>query len=1006
MRFALAFFLALFVSQTCAEVPWRPMLQGLLERQYYDVAIDYLESLGQTAKCPDDLKNQIDLQIALVHFEALSQGKAPLGTEYHFARAKNALQRFLQEHPDSEEAYLANRDLGKLLLEELRQLTVRIHAAGITSAQQESLRNQAEEKYADAEKLLRQAERIAYNTAKTLRDDPSAKTDPARAAKRDAANMQVLEVRGLLAGLPRQRAKIYPRGSVEYRQFMEDAAFLCKEVVQKYGDYTGSLDAKLMEAQSYFDLGEDHQARILLRELNVLSPTTPQFRAILAEAFPLMLELNLKEPTPENLVDSRQRILRWTEQTTPSQRSNPFYAKANLLAGETYLKLAQNEKNDDSPGAKQYRTLAVGYLNAVAATSPESKEALKLLASLTDASSISVTPEIPETFADAKLQAERKFQEFLLAERTPVETSDPHEIARAEMYRNQIAAQAIEAFRAALAFDADAADLNAIRVKLATVYWSQGRWEEVIVIGDYLMKHYAATTYGPQGADFSIKAARRLFLDEFAYAKKTQATPDPATRQRFEKTYDTIVARWETFPVGQEAISLRIETELDLGSLEQAKKFLETIPADSDRRATAELKFGLAIWALYVKSPASPEEDQTKNDSPLDEARLYLEKGLAAKRLAVQSGAAINFTTVSACVVLAQIELANKNPQAASRILSDPDFGPMMLLDQQRQRTATFPIFSSPDWNGMFKSQILTVAIRTALDAEQYDQAKMLVERLDSLLTEEPLEIYVALGKLLDSRLKFLQSDNRTAEFESLATTFDAFLNMFQKLVDSRKADVNETALLWLADTYYRLGDEAVVSLIEPVEPPERAVAYFEQAESLYESVAERSSQADALLRFKLALVRRGQGKYGDAYEILADLIRESENRLNVQMEAARTLQLWGKADKDLYVKAIVGDGVKKPDGHYEIWGWNWIIRKTSTNLEKYRSEFFEAHFNKTVCRLLLVRELSGPDAERQLEGAKNDLNRLEQLHPNFGGDPWTARFAELRRFAARLASR
>ena len=930
------------------------MVLGLMQRRYYDVAIDYLESLGQAAKCPDDLKNQVDLQIALVHLEALSQGKAPLGVEVHFVQARNALTRFLKERPDSEEAYLANRCLGKLLLEELRQLTVRIHAPGTTAAQQESFRDQAEEKYAEAENLFQQAERIAYNTAKTLRDDPSVKSNPGKAVKLDAAYMQVLEARVQLAGLPRERAKIYERGSAEYQRSMEEAAFLCKAVVQKYANYTGSLDAKLLEAKSYFDLGKYREARILVTELNVLNPTTPQFRAILAEAFPLMLELNLQEPTAENLVDSLERILRWADSTTPDQRNDPFYAKANLLAGSTYLKLLHDEKNGDSKNARQYRSCAMEYLHSVAAGSPESQKALILLAPLSETSSHAVTPgeplESPASWGDARQQVERKFQEFLLAERMFSTATDSREKKQRESYRNQVAEQAIHILRAASDFDGiDASDRNTMRMKLATVYWSLNRWEEVIVIGDYLMKHYAATSFGPQGADISIKAARRLFLEDLS-----QTTPerkvDPAMYRRIEKTYNTIIARWEAFPVGQEAISLRIETELDLGSLDQAKKFLETIPADSDRRHAAELKFGCAIWALFVKNlaagPPQPTSDLLSGDLLPGEAKFFLEKGLEGKRSAPSSGAAIDFATVSACLVLAQIELIQKNPQAAQAILNDPDFGPLTLFNREREQTGTSPVFGSPDWNETFKMQIVTVALRSALDARQDDRVKILLESFDS-----------------------------------------------------RKTDLDATTLLWLADTYYRLGDDMTASLtdgvIEPVPPPEQAVAYFEQAESLYRDMLDNPGSPDVPLRFKLALAKRGQGKYGDAYEILTTLIGESENQPSVQIEAARTLQLWGQADKEFYVRAIVGD-LKKSDGQYAVWGWQGIISRTSRNFEKNKSEFFEAHFNKAVCRILLARKLGGQDAKKLLDGAKNDLNYVQQLHPNFGGEPWASRFKKL----------
>ncbi len=1006
MRYLLFFYVILITSPVFAEEQWESMLQGLLQRQYYDVAIDYLESLGNSPKCPTKLKDQVDLQIARIHLEALSQGKAPLGAEVHLAQAKNALTRFVQQYPDHAEAYLANRNLGKLFLEELRMLNARIHATGTTEAQKENLRNQAEAKYVEAESAFQRAEQIAYETAKKLRDDPLTKTDPARTVRRDAAYMQVLESRVQLAALPRDRAKIYDSRSAEYRQFLEEAALKCGEVAQKYANYTGSLDAKLMEAKSFFELGNYRQARTLVKELNVLNSTTPQFRAILAEALPLMLELNLKQPTPENLADSLERIRRWTESTTPSTRNEAFYAKTNLLAGATYLKLAQEEKNADSKNAREYHAQSIKFLSSVSVESPESKEALKLLAPLggtiadTAGEPDETGAEIPETFTDAKLQAERKYQEFLLAQRIFLEASEFREKTKQKAFRDRLAEQAIRLFRTALGFDdarekVDADQRNAIRLKLATVYWSLDRWEEVIVIGDYLMTHYAATSFGPQGADLSIKAARRMFLDEKAISEKTQTPQDPAMLRRIEKTYDTIATRWEAFPVGQEALSLRIETELDAGSLEQAEKFIDAIPADSDKRATAELKLGAAIWALYVKSEA-----EKKPDALLEESRLHLDRGFEGKRKELKSGAKIDFTTVSACLVEAQIDLIRKNPTAALTLLDDPDFGPLMLLERESMKTETSPIFGSPDWNGAFKSQILTVALRASLDAGRFDRTDGLVEALDSLFAEGTpedqgrwIEIYVALGRQLDARLQASPSDENPAQRELVLKTLETLLDR----IDSRKAEADDKTLLWLADTYYRLGERLVESPeIEPVAPSEKALAYFEKSESLCLVVQERTGPADPTLRFKLALALRGQGRYGDAYEIFAELIHESENRLDVQVEAAKTLQLWGAADRGNYIKAIVGDA-KKPDGQYEIWGWNGILRRVSPRLEKYKSEYFEANYNKAICRILLAQKLTGSEANAMDEGAKKDILRLQQLHPDFGGAPWTSRFSILR---------
>ena len=1010
------------------------MLQGLLQRGYYDVAIDYLESLGESPKCPVELKEQIELQIAMVHLEAFSQRKSPLGDDIHLSQAKNALARFLEKSPEHEEAYLANRNLGKLLLEEIRTQTAKILSSDMLESQKESLRNQTEEKLNEAETYFKQAEKLAYNRAKMLRDDPLVKTDPARITKRDAAYMQVLEARIQLAALPRDRAKIYDPDSVEFQQFMEEAALLCGEVAQKYASYTGSLDAKLAEAKSYFDLKQYSKARRLLTELNVLNPSTPQFRAILAEAFPMMLELNLKEPNAENLADSLERVQRWTESTTPSLRNDPFYAKTNLLAGKTYFALAQ-EKNDNSISAQEYRSLAVHFLHSVAVGSPESQEAIKLLAlpteslveknsgdDTTSSEAVQSGPQnegplnLSATFTDAKNQAERKFQEFLLAEKMLTETTDANEKTKRETYRNQIAEQTIALLGHALKFDdtlpektdensdeQPSPDLrNAMRVKLATLFWSLNRWEDVIVVGDYLMKHYPGTSFGPQGADLSMKAARRLFLEEQTVSKRMKTPLDPALLTRIERTYDTIATRWETFPIGQEALSLRIETELDAGSFEQAKKFIETIPEDSDKRSTAELKFGCALWALYVKSLENPEQSD-KLDSLLIETRHHLEKGFEGKRKAKEVGLPVDFATVSSLMVLAQIELQTKNPDAAIKCLADPDFGPMTLLDREKTTSDVLPLFRTPDWNVTFKSQVLTVALRAYLDANKYDSVRELLEHLDSAFAESTPEnqerllgVYVSLGKQLESRWNSLDPNANSKERETLA----GGLNMLLERLDTRTSGADDATLLWLADVYYRLGENLTQTMeIESPTPSDKAVSYFEKSETICVTVLERAepdSAQRAAIRFRIALAQSALGKCGDAYGLLADLIHESEKRLNVQIEAAMTLQRWGKADKDNYIKAIVGDA-KKSDGQYEIWGWNGILRRVSPQFEKYKSEYFQASYNKIVCRILLARELQGTDATKMLDGAKNEFQRLQQLHPDFGGGLWKERFQKIR---------
>ena len=1032
--------IAIFATQTKAQDALDPIvvrekqsqnfIDGLLQRQYYDVAIDYLNRLRETPGTPDEMRAKIDYRIGQVHLEALATGVTPLGFNAHLDQSKAAFEKFLSENPDDEDAFSANFNLGKLQLEEARIAMQKSNQTGIRAAQKESFGLQARELFAEAREHFNAAEKIVYETAKQLQSDTDTKTDPLKQARQDTAHARLLDskIRGAVALW--EHAKTFEPDQDEFISELKEAVRLFHEIAVKYKDYAPSIEAKLYETKANRDLGNTKEARILLQELYVLPDAGPMLRGILSESLEITLEINLEDATPLNIADSIRRINAWSKAVSTTDQQKKSNARLNLLAGKTYMKYAESATKPAD--AAKLHTTAAGFLKSIAPGTNEHREATQLLANTnknvsgdtamgegeqTTVTEIERDPLIANTFDDARSAAENKYQEFLLANRNVLDTVDKNEKSDAEKLRNQLAEKTLSLFR--LAFELkdnntqiDSDELNSMRMKLANLYWSLGRIEEAVVIGDFFMNKYSATAAGPRGAELAIKGNRRLFID--AKMSGEELSELESITQRIAKTSDIIALHWDSLPIGQESQLIRIETELDLGELSgssgmekfaTAQKFIDELPDKTTRKTSAELQLGQTLWNSYLKLTAAMKSDENGKQL-LTTAKKFLQKALNEKKQQIENGVAVDFLTVSSALVLSQILLDSNDFDAAMQTLDDPDFGPMKILDAETDETSGMNIYSmvlnSENWNDNFRESILAATLRVYIGQGTIEQAERIVSRLETLsgIPNETgsdnsfkrlVGIYVQLGRQLERRLETIKKDGNP---EDVAATFKAFM-LFLDRISERDLELPESTLVWIADTYYRLGTGSVDAYtIDPLPVTPETLEYFSKAARAYQTASSRNPTNPAL-RLRLALSLRGEGDLDESLRLLYELLHESENRRDVQVEAARTLQMLGKTNKDNYVKAIVGDD-KKPDGQYRVWGWNGIIRKVSTDHDKYKTEYYESYYNKAVCRILLARELTGEESVKMSIGAKDDLARLRQLRPELGGPVWSKRFESL----------
>ena len=139
----------------------------------------------------------------------------------------------------------------------------------------------------------------------------------------------------------------------------------------------------------------------------------------------------------------------------------------------------------------------------------------------------------------------------------------------------------------------------------------------------------------------------------------------------------------------------------------------------------------------------------------------------------------------------------------------------------------------------------------------------------------------------------------------------------------------------------------------------------------------------------------RQLGKFEQSISMFADLLRE-KRFLNIQIEAAKTLQRWGESGKaTAFEEAIVGSQPGS-DGRNLIWGWGRIAKLVAKH-EKNRDTFHDARYNTALCRYKLAKTLSGSQKTAMFKRAKSDITSTQQLY-NLGNEAQQQRYESLLR--------
>jgi hypothetical protein len=218
--------------------------------------------------------------------------------------------------------------------------------------------------------------------------------------------------------------------------------------------------------------------------------------------------------------------------------------------------------------------------------------------------------------------------------------------------------------------------------------------------------------------------------------------------------------------------------------------------------------------------------------------------------------------------------------------------------------------------------------------------------------------------------------------------------------IPQRKSGTDYQTLKSVASTYQNLA----AAIADGDKPNQQVEEYFRKAAQGFEQILQRG-QADKsfipekesrTIHISIARAYRGAHDYNKALDGYAAILKQNENQLLLQAEAAETYQLQAANDAQAYVRAI--EGGPRGGKAESIWGWA-VLAKKIAQLSKFRDNFHRARYNLTLCRHRFALTQATPEAKQQiLNAAKGGLRNTWIFDSTLGGETSKAKYDALLR--------
>jgi len=996
--------------------PARQFLQGLRERGYYDTAVEYLNMMRTSKLAPVELKETMlyDLGSTLIEASRLQRDVAL--REKQLDEARDALNRFIGQHPEHSLVNSANSQLGNLLVERAR---IKMEQAKRPKADKAALLAVAKQQYDDAYKVFTRAQNdLKERLLKMKVVDPK---DAKAVEMRDQLRADYLQVQLLGAAVREETAETVAKGSSDFTTMLTESAEQYGEVYDKYRTRLAGLYARMYQGRCMQKLGKLKEALTFFNELLEQPDNPEEFRALKSKTMQLAAQAWMASKPP--LYQEAIKWLEpWIENARPHESKQPEWLELRLALAEAQwaqAEVAKKAKAGD-PQAKRMENEARKNALFVSKQSGDLQQKARELVTKFGGAALAADSAQKElkTFDEAK-QAGRDALDALQMANMVVQTfpariaSEADAKTKADLQRQLEEAQttlktavkdATGYFRKALEL-ADAKtttdDLNVVRYFLCFLHFSANDHYHAGLLGEFVARRYPDSAGARQCAKIAMASYLKLYVEK--------ATDDKAFESnRVTGIAQYITQKWSDQPEAIDALNTLVPLMIKAGNLDAAEKYLNDIPVESPKRGEAEIKTGQAMWSEYLKGMQeirkweSGEEvkpdnvDVAAKKTALDQVKARAQKILEDGVTRMKASGKVDESAVTAALSLVQIYVDTGQADKAVAVLEDAQLGPLKLV-QDGHAAVQREGFEGETYKTALRAYISSLTGATDSDAVIKKATEVMTAMKEKIDQDHLIAIYVSLARDLEQQMKLATPEAKTA----LSKGFETFLKQI------RTTATDFSVLYWVANTFSGIaaGFDAGTQA-KPVLTAE-AKQYSEEALATYQTILEKVKFDDPKLKtqiqLKMAEAYRRLFQYTKAKDIYLEVLKAANTMLNIQVEASKLYQDWAMLAKDedkraLYLRAMGGSQEKdSTSGRSIIWGWGRLFQ-TAAKYPQYRNVFHEARYNLALCRFNLARiPLLKSDQQENLTKARDNIVQTQQL---FGSGPeweeWKPRYDAL----------
>ncbi len=972
--------------------PYQRFLEKLRDERLFDLALVYLADLQDEPKVSPQFKSEIALErgMLLYNAAALMSVHSPQRA-VKLDDAEKAIREFLQnskQHPRRGEAQLS---LGNLLLTRAEEAR--------TSAGKEIKQDipEAVKFYTEAFQLF---ESTIKELAANLDQVKGARTDANDTAKKDYRDNLRAEIRRgqlLAASAIENRGHSRVVKSEEWKKDLETALTMYNDLYTKEKDIIGIRNFALyyrsgiQKTLGKFDDAIDGYQRIVdLEGIDLLRMLQTQAMTELIQ----LLASQGKFPIAVERAEKWEQLLRPDERQAPEVIAMKLELYRTRLAWAKELEKKDKEDRVASKLKRDTRELLRALLRVPGAHQEEVRRMMGELGVDLTAPKDEALPKV-KNFSEAVTAATERIQR---AETDSIgivtleqQIADPNvddtekeqlqeQLASAKAAVEQSQQQAILLLRDALrrySKSDERAQLFDARQRLAYALLKQQQPWEAIAIGEFLAFSNPRTDQGLRAGAISLAGYGELF--------KTNAEHQKAQLiAQLQPFAEYLVATWPDSDEAAAAASALVQLALVNKQWEKAEQFLQVIPATSPTAAKLRRDAALTFYGIYLEDKRSSEEET-------EELKASRQRAFTALKQAVASITkdSVGAPEIEATNALVRLYLSDNQVDAAAELLSKPETSPIEIVtakaDAIPMRIAmdTFRTALQTEISQLASGKI-SMDVATKKMAEYIDQLEAAAKRNgDGVQTLAG--IYVQLARDLKDLL------SATKETEKRKKLAEALVIVTSSA--GKKATAFNTKY-WAADTLLTVAEELKGDATQ-------AEAYAQANVVLDEILAKGKEDSNWMqppgieLQVKLLLAKsmRGAGQFKEAIGVFGEILETNNAMLDVQIEAAKTYQLWGDAVDSGFHRVAMQGGRPGPNRTNLIWGFGKIANMVANN-PKFTEQFYEARYQLAVSRYKYAMGSQDPAVKSKgLSDAVRDIESTAKLYPDLGGPAMKKKF-------------